>query len=594
MTTSTLHVLSTRLVDLFQNTVSTSSATPSLDVLCTHLHKTQLARRRGMNERSGFVALPIPILCCIVRQLGPWGKIVMTHVCHRIRSLLLSEQSLWTNIAVYYAPSDAVATYLVRSRPVLARVAMALGPLYFADRLRILQLHLPRIEELDLDIVTYSKPLDFWNGFGPVEHEPGPLMQSDWEQLYTMLSEPAPHMTTFALDDMVNNSWEYNHIPWEFHAQETRWSLPVDLLGGEPGALHSCYLRGFALPRQVPPAFANLTLLEYRAPIVLSRIILDDLLGAMPMLQRLGLSFLTWLNDSDESASIISPSSLHPSLKEVAIYRIDDKKAPAIAYFETHAVTDIVVRYFQISSGATALHLDAAVEVTLRLERIIIERTNAYASRLHFNEPSMLPSLVYPSFGGLQRLIVDESIWTMHSPFPPAPNVQLLRIILSSCVDLEDPFATSFTFAEPYNLFACEVEEALECPALTVFELSAHCSSPCGRNGPNRCLCSEPRLSFVDVASFVRLCLKTASRRLQTLRLHGIQSIDWDPEAAWSSLYDVACEVDMEAQAWVDTRTHGDSLRAQTLTGVFDPSGGDFFGRNWGNQLHQYAYGYLE
>lgn len=177
------------------------------------------------------------------------------------------------------------------------------------------------------------------------------------------------------------------------------------------------------------------------------------------------------------------------------------------------------------------------------------------------------------SFASITTLTIVEAMWTFYAPLPPTPRLASLHIVLSGCMDM---YWWGTSENDVYNLFSSGPDAALECSALQLLEISSsHPDKCCMSASAGACFCRGCRLSFVDVAWFIRTCLKLASLRLPVLRLHGIESVDMDPEGAWDALAAVVSLVEVFPEAATGMLVNA-SLSTTRLTRGFDANASEF------------------
>ncbi|KZW02209.1 hypothetical protein EXIGLDRAFT_735690 [Exidia glandulosa HHB12029] len=263
---------------------------------------------------------------------------------------------------------------------------------------------------------------------------------------------------------------------------------------------------------------------------------LENILAWIPLLNRLALSCSGFVNDG-----ILAPCA-HESLQDVAVYEVGELQSPILAYLDQLKLKNIHMPFRATGVPPTS---DIATEVIVLSQHVSLRRSGDFTAMLRFFLPSSSKQQLLDScLNTLTILTVDEATWSSCTPFHcAAPSLQVLRVNLSGCVYADE--ALDYR-EDAFGLLACGPETALECPRLRILEISAH-SQTCEyllfrRERP--CICTRCRLSFFDIETFVRTCLKSESQQLDMLRLHGIESIDWSPEAAWGALDSIARRVD--------------------------------------------------
>ncbi|KZW02211.1 hypothetical protein EXIGLDRAFT_829423 [Exidia glandulosa HHB12029] len=392
--------------------------------------------------------------------------------------------------------------------------------------------NMSRLGSFDIDLVPPSDNLIYGTALCLPTH-------MDRERLSELLEVAAPELSAISV---------YNHFADDSdiamaqsdpadRPRHCNWTLPSNLFAGKAGKLRSCRLQRLVLPTPLPHALRGLTTFEYHVSSFLTAAKLEEILAWMPLLHRFALSCTGFINDENLPASRV-----HESLRDVAIYEVGESQSTLLEYFDQHKLCNIHLPFQSTGELPTS---DVVTAVTARSVGASIRRSGDFLAMLHFFLPPLYRrEMLNTCLATITTLTVDEATWTSCTPFyPAAPRLQVLRVLLSGCVygdgsiNGQDP---------PFGLFACGLETALECPRLRVLEISAH-SQTCetlsfGLQRP--CICTRCRFSFFDIETFVRSSLKYEAQQLDILRLHGIESIDWSPEAAWGALDSIARRVD--------------------------------------------------
>lgn len=468
---------------------------------------------------------------------------------------------MWNSIAAYHVHFDVVVSFLGRSAPTAARLMLGIDATNVSLGLHILPRYLSRLSRLRLDLLV-SYTFNEWGDLVLSPDMPEKLTPDNWRSLSALLRAPASLLAELKLINTMISDWEQMYFRFTHPLDSSDphyWEIPSDLLSGEPGALRSCYLRGIQLPRQFPRALARLTKFEYRAGIRMTPAYLDDILASLPELQRLGLSYHDF-DDSDGSRCQV----VHPSLRKVAVFRVVEDQSGIITYLERHALEDIYVRH---SCPNTLIHHDSIAEIIIQRCCVSVRFAEPHRARVTgaFEERVPRDKAFPASFASITTLTVAEPMWMLYAPFPPAPRLQVLRIAMGGCAESAEWLAT--TDGDDSTLFSCGADTALECPALRLLEISSSDPGCCSKLFWPTCSCSC-RFSFIDVATFIRTCLRFESLRLHTLRMHGTECIDIDPEAAWDAVSAVVDFVEILPAPASDMLVNVTMIGP--LTGVFD------------------------
>lgn len=489
------------------------------------------------NTRSLFAALPSDVMCRIARERTLWGRIALTHTCHRIRRVLLADSTLWTTLAGACIPSEVFYSFISRSAAEPVHLWIKLNAFSTITPQPVLSAGAANLVRLGLTFNAEDVYVPYRSSYSVRRRF------SDWLELCQILSSRLPRLTTLNLIIHCHFTWELPLPVARGRPESWNWQLPTSLLANDAEMLCSFVLMGVQLPPQLPPALARLTTFDYRAATHLTAAVLDEILAFMPQLRILSLSLEDYRASEQDSESLCP----HPSLRQVIITRFSEN-GDLLQYFTRHQVRDILLRASDLDMEAMIRILPSIVAASIGISSttVVFKRPSKFLlQRIYISHVSSQTAglALTTAWSALTVLDIRESLWTVRGPFPAMPKLHTLRVYLSSCRDVRQ---TLSQFGDMFSIFALASETTLECPELRVLELSSTKTGSCPATTQAECCCRNGyTVSLVDVHAFVRHCLRFTSSVLDELRIYGMECVDPDPASALEALSTVATRVEM-------------------------------------------------
>ncbi|EJD54234.1 hypothetical protein AURDEDRAFT_156013 [Auricularia subglabra TFB-10046 SS5] len=280
--------------------------------------------RFSTHLKNALANLPLDVLRRLLEHAELVDRIALSQTCYSLRQHCLQIPSVWSTVSLHEDAnicqdrhrSGLLPYYLVgshRHSPLPTAPLCGLPPLLRPSSMHSLQLSLsaelcPLLVSLMQDVIGRTANVSLnvfawcqvkqrqfsWDHY--VEDSIW-IPDRPWnvllEELVNALRLPAPHLRSFSLT--VLKGTPYTPV------FETL-AVPIDLLGGSPGQLHSCRVGGIWLQPVAYPAFSLVQVLEYAPiPANLRASELDCLLDGMAQLETLGITITSFDNDSRAS-----------------------------------------------------------------------------------------------------------------------------------------------------------------------------------------------------------------------------------------------------------------------------------------------------
>ncbi|KZV89217.1 hypothetical protein EXIGLDRAFT_149356 [Exidia glandulosa HHB12029] len=484
---------------------------------------------RKHNTTSPLVALPPPALHCLITWLGPLDRMHMSQTCTLLRSHLLESPELWSEMLDFIwdrerdAEDDSwvgLTDFLVeRSRDLPLKLGLRVAArdiLQCELGFDIATRNLHRIQSLLLDMSRAHESSD----------EAGSIHLRAWRVLCCAVSGPA---------DML----EHLRIDICSDCCSTDLPIPRDFLGGHAPRLRMCTLRA-TLPVGGCPAFSNVTSLDYNPNSgEMDREVLVSMLVSMQQLCSLRLNvhkFTTRETDADPPAPLFATASLQnvrinwqcegiveflksivhvPTLKKLVLSGTwQEEFVPTLTSvfrLGTYlSIGDSVSEVAAIRDDASPVLIRFRSDHNLDVYDILASETAC-------------TNLTAPTF--------HEFLWPRKDPFPEAPSLTSLRILLASCAH------TRCFHVDCTSIFQALSTTRWKVPALRDLHLSYWLSARCAPKHSERAQCcckATMNVALENVYSFVSSGLLYRRPRLDIIRLSGVEAVDFD-QATWLS-----------------------------------------------------------
>ncbi|EJD40992.1 hypothetical protein AURDEDRAFT_127367 [Auricularia subglabra TFB-10046 SS5] len=511
-----------------------------------------------------FLDLPLSTLHRILCFLEVEDCVAVSETCTILNEVCVAHRPLWATLVLQKRPFQDVirgrsrsgcyqraAALLRRSfpDPIHATFAMDIGSGEYSETLLgLLAESIPQAATLNLEVYQegiFHTGVRFYDSLNP------PPVDA-WSTSLDALCQPARFLHTLRISRREYSTTD--HLRDQYVHAVSSVPLNTNVLGGVPGELRVCCLRGINIPIGGCAALAMLRTFDYR-PVRgrLRSSQLLDILRHLPRLEVLGLTLIHFEDDTDwscfrhHSLSRVSTMSylhtldtgtpIHPLFLHLGVhtlYILDD----------TYSLDPLVELF------GTPEEMRVSADGTTQVFDLICGTSQLWIPSYPVCDLAEFPTVL---FQRMTTLTLHESLWDISAVPPQAPALVSLHIIFRPYRAAEQMVAGPAGPRFCTGIFSGMAEAPWGCPMLE--EVAFSFSGPSRPREPAHCIrtCAQERdarvgpgtISLSDIATFIRTAVAFNAPRLLRLRLYGVSDLaDPDPGAALSCLQTMVDEIE--------------------------------------------------